>query len=95
MNVSLTPELEEMIRIKVESGLYMSASEVVREALRKMQDNDKLSRIRHSLAESRAQYERGEYFELTDDLWNEIEREAKEAEKRGDSINVDVKPTTR
>lgn len=34
MNVSLTPELEQYIRSKVESGLYGNASEVVREALR-------------------------------------------------------------
>jgi antitoxin ParD1/3/4 len=34
MNVSLTPQLEEVIRRKVESGMYGSASEVVREALR-------------------------------------------------------------
>lgn len=34
MNVSLTPELEKMIREKVSSGLYNSSSEVVREALR-------------------------------------------------------------
>lgn len=34
MNVSLTPQLEAMIRRKVESGMYNNASEVVREALR-------------------------------------------------------------
>lgn len=34
MNVSLTPELERWVREKVDSGLYGSASEVVREALR-------------------------------------------------------------
>ena len=34
MNVSLTPELEQFIRRKVDSGLYSNASEVVREALR-------------------------------------------------------------
>lgn len=34
MNVSLTPELEQFIRRKVDSGLYGNASEVVREALR-------------------------------------------------------------
>lgn len=34
MNVSLTPELERFVRAKVDSGLYNSASEVVREALR-------------------------------------------------------------
>ena len=34
MNVSLTPELERYIRRKVATGLYNSASEVIREALR-------------------------------------------------------------
>jgi hypothetical protein len=34
VNLSLTPELEQYIRRKVESGLYSNASEVVREALR-------------------------------------------------------------
>lgn len=42
MNVNLTPQLEEMVRQKVNSGLYTSASEVVREALRLM-DEFKLS----------------------------------------------------
>jgi antitoxin ParD1/3/4 len=34
MNVSLTPQLEDLVRRKVDSGRYTSASEVVREALR-------------------------------------------------------------
>ena len=34
VNVSLTKELEEFVSQKVESGRYTSASEVVREALR-------------------------------------------------------------
>jgi len=35
MNVSLTGELEAVIEEKVKSGLYSSASEVVRDALRR------------------------------------------------------------
>jgi antitoxin ParD1/3/4 len=34
MNVNLTPQLEELVRRKDDSGLYSSGSEVVREALR-------------------------------------------------------------
>lgn len=34
INISLPPELEARVRQRVESGLYGSASEVVREALR-------------------------------------------------------------
>jgi len=40
MNVSLTPELEEFVQRKVESGLYNNASEVVREGLRLLKEHD-------------------------------------------------------
>lgn len=46
MNVNLTPQLEELVRAKVESGMYTSASEVVREALRLMDEQDQLRRAR-------------------------------------------------
>ena len=42
MNVNLTPQLEELVRSKVASGMYTSASEVVREALRLMDERDRL-----------------------------------------------------
>ena len=40
MNVSLTPELERFVNDKVDTGLYQTASEVVREALRLLKDRD-------------------------------------------------------
>ena len=46
MNVSLTPELEQYVHGKVKSGRYLSASEVVREALRLLEDRDRLREIR-------------------------------------------------
>lgn len=46
MNVNLTPQLEELVREKVASGRYTSASEVVREALRLLQDQDQLRSVR-------------------------------------------------
>src|ERR1700683_3277023 len=54
INVNLTPELEGLIRQKVSSGRYNSASEVVREALRLMEAEDqmraaKLARLRHEI----------------------------------------------
>jgi antitoxin ParD1/3/4 len=42
MNVSLTPELEKLVQAKVQSGRYNSASEVVREALRLLEQHDNL-----------------------------------------------------
>ena len=46
MNVNLTPQLEDLVRRKVASGLYTSASEVVREALRLMDEQDHLRAAR-------------------------------------------------
>ncbi len=56
MNINLTPKLEEMVREKVASGLYTSASEVVREALRLMDEKDrmraaKLAQLRQDVQE--------------------------------------------
>ena len=46
MNISLTPYLEELVKGKVESGLYGSASEVMREALRLLEERDQLQKLR-------------------------------------------------
>jgi antitoxin ParD1/3/4 len=42
MNVSLTPQLDKFVVKKVASGRYTSASEVVREALRLMEERDEI-----------------------------------------------------
>lgn len=46
INVSLTPQLEEMVRQKVSGGMYNSVSEVVREALRLMDAQDRLQAVK-------------------------------------------------
>lgn len=46
MNINLTETLEEMVRNKVATGLYNSASEVVRDALRLMQEQDEYRAVR-------------------------------------------------
>ncbi|BBU63035.1 hypothetical protein MSC49_29700 [Methylosinus sp. C49] len=57
MNVSLTPELERLVHQKVQTGRYTSASEVVREALRLMEERDRLEAWRKD--EIRAQIAAG------------------------------------
>ena len=69
MNVSLTPELEQLIHHKVKSGRYLSASEVVREALRLLQEQDqlrelKLDGLRKFVAVGIDQADRGELAPL-------------------------------
>jgi len=43
LNVNLTPKLEALVREKVAGGLYNNASEVVRDALRLMEERDRLN----------------------------------------------------
>lgn len=69
MNVSLTPELELLVNERVRSGLYNSASEVIRESLRLLKEQDELRQIR--LTKLRAEintgleaYNRGDYVPL-------------------------------
>ncbi|MGC4104737.1 MAG: type II toxin-antitoxin system ParD family antitoxin [Thermomicrobiales bacterium] len=92
MNVSLTPQLEEIIRKKVESGMYGNASEVVREALRLMDYQDRLNRLRADIAEADAEFERGEYTAWTDTSLSELIAEAEEEDRLGLPISDDVKP---
>lgn len=46
MNVSLTPELENFVKQKVTAGMYNSASEVMREALRLLEERDSLREMK-------------------------------------------------
>ncbi len=46
MNVYRILKLEALVRHKVESGRYLSASEVMREALRLLEERDKLHELR-------------------------------------------------
>jgi antitoxin ParD1/3/4 len=92
MNVSLTPQLEEIIRKKVESGMYGNASEVVREAIRLMDRQDRLERLRAQLAEADAQIDRGEYTIWTESSLAELIAEADAEDRLGLPISDDVKP---
>lgn len=46
MNVNLTPELETFVKAKVGTGLYNSASEVVRDALRLLEEQDRMKEVK-------------------------------------------------
>ena len=65
MNVSLTPQLEQFVQSKVENGRYNSASEVVREALRLLEEHDmmrttQLAEFNKELGRRLASLDRGE-----------------------------------
>jgi antitoxin ParD1/3/4 len=69
MNVSLTPELEQYVSNKVGSGMYHSASEVIREGLRLLKERDeihqrKLDELRREIAIGIDQADRGQLHPL-------------------------------
>jgi antitoxin ParD1/3/4 len=83
MNISLTPHLEELIRDKIASGSYNSASEVVREALRLLEQEDqlralKMQRLRQDLREG---LESGASVEFDTQEINRAAREKKSAKR--------------
>jgi antitoxin ParD1/3/4 len=57
MNVSLTPELAKFVNDKLKSGLFQTASEVIREALRLLEERDRLYQAR--LEDLRREVRRG------------------------------------
>lgn len=71
MNVSLTPQLTALVRRKVKSGLYGSASEVVRDALRLMEERDRdreerLSALREDIAAAMKRADPADYADPVD-----------------------------
>jgi antitoxin ParD1/3/4 len=92
MVVTLSPEAEELVRRRLEMGPYRSVDEVIEEALQALDERDRLVRLRAAIAIGDAQIARGEVIPYTADLMDEIEREAEEADLRGDEPNPDVYP---
>jgi antitoxin ParD1/3/4 len=87
MNVSLTPELDQFVTAKVSSGRYTSASEVVREALRLLEERDQarnaqLAAFNQEIGERLQALDRGERVEPKDARVR-LERKSRERKKHG------------
>ncbi|HXR40217.1 MAG TPA: type II toxin-antitoxin system ParD family antitoxin [Terracidiphilus sp.] len=85
VNISLTPELDAFLKSRVKSGRYQTTSEVVREALRRFQLQEKeqdegLQRLKAKLQRGAAQAERGELLD-GDQVFEEL-RELIEERRR-------------
>ena len=84
MNVSLTQELEEFVNRKVQSGMYYSASEVIREGLRLLKEQDalremRLQELRKEIAVGTEQADRGQFVD-GEEAFEKLK--AKSAERR-------------
>lgn len=81
MNVSLTPELERFITGNVASGRYQSASEVIREALRMLEERQRIREaaindLRGKIAVGLEQIERGEVHD-GEQVFRELEERSR------------------
>jgi antitoxin ParD1/3/4 len=77
MNVSLTNEIEQWVQKKVETGLYSSASEVVREALRALhsketRNSQKIIRLRDAIQEGLVSMQDSEGVDWSAELSEEV-----------------------
>ena len=68
VNISLTPELEAFLQSRVRSGRYLSSSEVVREALRLLEQREQereaaLADLKAKLKRGAAQARRGDLLD--------------------------------
>lgn len=89
MNITLTPEAQAIVDREIDSGRYETVEAVVVQALYQLDDvpfvDDDL------LVEARAQADRGETRELTEEVWAEIRERAMEDSRNGVPIPDDVK----
>lgn len=92
MSVTLSPQLEQVVRRSLESGRYRDETDVLGEALRLLEERDRADRLRASIAEADAEIDRGEGIAWTRELMDRLTREAEENSASGKPVNDDVKP---
>lgn len=82
-SVSLGDHFTEFVQQQVASGRYATASDVLRAALRKLEEEEqRIEWMRSQIAEGIAAIEAGNVFEESDELWEGIDREVEERVKR-------------
>jgi len=86
LNVSLTPELEAFVHDKVASGRYTSASEVVRESLRLLEEREwirqrRVDELRVEIQKGIDDVEAGRVIELNND--DELKEFFEDIKRRG------------
>jgi antitoxin ParD1/3/4 len=92
MNVSLTPELERLVNNKVKTGMYQTASEVIREGLRLLNERDeRLAKLRANVRTGFDAIDRGEYDDYDE---RTTKRLAEDIKKRGRQRLAEVSKKT-
>lgn len=93
MHVNLSPEMEVFIRNKVSSGFYGNATEVIRDAIRRMQGEEgRVAAWQAAIKVGDEQLDRGEGVPYTADALRDITQSAIGAMRSGKAMDPDVLP---
>lgn len=93
MHINLSAEMENFIKDKVSSGFYGNATEVIRDAIRRMQaEEDRIVALRAAVAKGDAQLDRGEGAEYTPKLKDQLVKNARGRVNSGKPMKRDVLP---
>lgn len=93
MHVNLSPEMEGFIKNKVSSGFYGNATEVIRDAIRRMQaEESRIASWQDAIKLGDSQLDRGEGIDFTPDSIKDITQSAISAMHTGQAFNPEVLP---
>ncbi len=93
MHINLSPEIEQYLQSKVGTGFYSNASEVVRDAIRRMwEEDEKLTKLRAAVQLGDEQLDRGEGVAYSSDRLEKITEKALGNARNGKKVSADVKP---
>ena len=91
MHINLSPEIEHYHQLKVGTGFYSNASEVVRDAIRRMwEEDEKLEKLRSSIQVGDEQLDQGEGQSYSSSLLDAITEKAFKNARNGKKISPDV-----
>ncbi len=93
MNIHFPSADEAYIKQQVEEGFYSNATELVRDAVRRLREaNEQRVALLAAVQVGEDQITRGEYRTYTPELVAEIKRNARDKAQRGHQPNPDVLP---
>jgi len=93
MHINLPKEMETYLQSKVREGFYSNASEVIRDAVRRMrEEDDKLEALKRAVRVGDEQLDRGEGRPFSRELLDQITEAARTGARQGRKVGPDVTP---